>query len=64
VGASAPLRWTLAIGNPNTANPAGWGAIPIGDATTIRVWDPFVGLFHWALALSFAVAWIREKTNE
>jgi cytochrome b len=23
----------------------------------IRVWDPFVRAFHWALATSFAVAW-------
>ncbi len=27
----------------------------------ISVWDPFVRLFHWALALSFAVAWVSAE---
>ena len=27
----------------------------------IRVWDPFVRAFHWALALSFAVAWLSGE---
>jgi cytochrome b len=27
----------------------------------IRVWDPFVRAFHWALAASFAVAWISSE---
>jgi cytochrome b len=27
----------------------------------IRVWDPLVRAFHWALALSFAVAWISAE---
>ena len=27
----------------------------------IRVWDPFVRAFHWALALSFAVAWLSAE---
>jgi len=30
----------------------------------IRVWDPFVRAFHWALALSFAVAWLSSETME
>lgn len=25
---------------------------------SIKVWDPFVRLFHWSLAVSFAVAWL------
>lgn len=25
---------------------------------TIKVWDPFVRLFHWSLVVSFAVAWL------
>ena len=27
----------------------------------IRVWDPFVRVFHWTLALSFAVAWLSAE---
>jgi len=30
----------------------------------IRVWDPFVRAFHWALALSFAVAWLSAENME
>ncbi len=30
----------------------------------IRVWDPFVRTFHWALALSFAVAWLSGEGSE
>jgi len=30
----------------------------------IRVWDPFVRVFHWALALSFAVAWLTSENME
>jgi cytochrome b len=34
------------------------GAETIG----IRVWDPFVRLFHWSLALSFAIAWLSANS--
>lgn len=27
----------------------------------IRVWDPFVRVFHWALAASFAAAWLTSE---
>jgi cytochrome b len=27
----------------------------------IRVWDPFVRLFHWSLALSVATAWLSPE---
>ena len=27
----------------------------------VRVWDPFVRLFHWSLVLSFAVAWLSAN---
>jgi cytochrome b len=30
----------------------------------IRVWDPFVRAFHWALAASFAVAWLSSENSE
>ena len=30
----------------------------------VRVWDPFVRLFHWGLVLSFAVAWLSADTWE
>jgi cytochrome b len=30
----------------------------------IRVWDPFVRAFHWALAASFAVAWASSENWE
>jgi cytochrome b len=30
----------------------------------IRVWDPLVRAFHWALALSFAVAWLSAEHLE
>ena len=33
-------------------------------APMIRVWDPFVRALHWAIALSFAVAWISSEKME
>ena len=30
----------------------------------IRVWDSFVRAFHWALALTFAVAWLSSEHLE
>ena len=30
----------------------------------IRVWDPFVRLFHWSLALSFAIAWLSANSRD
>ncbi|WP_421932478.1 cytochrome b/b6 domain-containing protein [Phenylobacterium sp.] len=31
---------------------------------SIRVWDPVVRLFHWSLAVSFAVAWLTAEDWE
>lgn len=31
---------------------------------TIRVWDPLVRLFHWSLAVSFALAWLTAEEWE
>jgi cytochrome b len=30
-------------------------------AATMRIWDPFVRVFHWSLVASFAVAWISAE---
>lgn len=30
-------------------------------ATSIRVWDPLVRLFHWALVVSFFIAWYATE---
>ncbi|MDP3898441.1 MAG: cytochrome b/b6 domain-containing protein [Mesorhizobium sp.] len=27
-------------------------------SATVKVWDPFIRIFHWSLATSFAVAWL------
>lgn len=27
---------------------------------TVKVWDPFVRIFHWSLAALFALAWVSE----
>jgi cytochrome b len=30
-------------------------------AATVRIWDPFVRVFHWSLVASFAVAWVTAE---
>jgi cytochrome b len=32
-------------------------------AQTVRVWDPLVRIFHWALVAAFATAWLVEDHN-
>lgn len=31
---------------------------------TVRVWDPLLRLFHWALVVSFAVAWLSSEESQ
>jgi cytochrome b len=38
--------------------------VPDNNDLTIRVWDPFVRLFHWGLVLSFGVAWLSSRSWE
>jgi len=38
--------------------------VTANEILTIRVWDPFVRLFHWGLVLSFGVAWLSSKSWE
>jgi len=30
-------------------------------AATVKIWDPFVRIFHWSLVASFAVAWLSAE---
>lgn len=33
------------------------------SAATMRVWDPFVRVFHWGLVASFAAAWLTRHSG-